>query len=131
MSIRDRNSPFSDAARTEAACSVLPLALGPNRQQDHADRQQDELDEKNGRRQRKRRVQCPQGQGDVYKRQVMIHELVHQWWGLGNMFDASDESSLWSAEGLTVYTTYRIVKERYGPSYAQEHYCLLYTSRCV
>ena len=52
----------------------------------------------------------------------MIHELVHQWWGLGNMFDASDESSPWSAEGLTVYTTYRIVKERYGPSYAQEHY---------
>ena len=50
--------------------------------------------------------------------EVMIHELVHQWWGLGNMFDASDESSLWSAEGLTVYTTYRIVKERYGPSYA-------------
>ena len=27
-----------------------PLALGPNRQQDHAARQQDELDEKNGRR---------------------------------------------------------------------------------
>ena len=54
--------------------------------------------------------------------EVMIHELVHQWWGLGNMFDASDESSPWSAEGLTVYTTYRIVKERYGPSYAQEHY---------
>ena len=47
--------------------------------------------------------------------EVMIHELVHQWWGLGNMFDASDESSPWSAEGLTV-------KERYGPSYAQEHY---------
>ena len=59
------------------------------------------------------------GSGDS---EVMIHELVHQWWGLGNMFDASDESSLWSAEGLTVYTTYRIVKERYGPSYAQEHY---------
>ena len=59
------------------------------------------------------------GSGDS---EVMIHELVHQWWGLGNMFDASDESSPWSAEGLTVYTTYRIVKERYGPSYAQEHY---------
>ena len=54
--------------------------------------------------------------------EVMIHELVHQWWGLGNMFDASDESSPWSAEGLTVYTTYRIVKELYGASYAQEHY---------
>lgn len=43
--------------------------------------------------------------------EVMIHELVHQWWGLGNMFDISDSTSPWSAEGLTVYTTYRIVKE--------------------
>ena len=40
----------------------------------------------------------------------MIHELVHQWWGLGNMFDTSDPTSPWSAEGLTVYTTYRIVR---------------------
>lgn len=54
--------------------------------------------------------------------EVMIHELVHQWWGLGNMFDTSDSTSAWSAEGLTVYTTYRIVKELYGESYAQEHY---------
>ena len=46
--------------------------------------------------------------------EVMIHELVHQWWGLGNMFDTSDSTSPWSAEGLTVYTTYRIVKELYG-----------------
>ena len=55
-------------------------------------------------------------------REVMIHELVHQWWGLGNMFDTSDSTSPWSAEGLTVYTTYRIVKELYGEAYAQEHY---------
>lgn len=54
--------------------------------------------------------------------EVMIHELVHQWWGLGNMFDTSDSTSPWSAEGLTVYTTYRIVKELYGDAYAQEHY---------
>ena len=54
--------------------------------------------------------------------EVMIHELVHQWWGLGNMFDTSDATSPWSAEGLTVYTTYRIVKELYGDVYAQEHY---------
>ena len=54
--------------------------------------------------------------------EVMIHELVHQWWGLGNMFDTSDPTSPWSAEGLTVYTTYRIVKELYGEDYAQEHY---------
>ena len=54
--------------------------------------------------------------------EVMIHELVHQWWGLGNMFDASDSSSPWSSEGLTVYTTYRIVKELYGADYAQTYY---------
>ena len=54
--------------------------------------------------------------------EVMIHELVHQWWGLGNMFDTVDSTSPWSAEGLTVYTTYRIVKELYGEDYAQEHY---------
>ncbi len=54
--------------------------------------------------------------------EVMIHELVHQWWGLGNMFDSSDDTNPWSAEGLTVYTTYRIVKELYGESYAQENY---------
>ena len=33
-----------------------------------------------------------------------------------------DSTSPWSAEGLTVYTTYRIVKELYGEAYAQEHY---------
>ena len=54
--------------------------------------------------------------------EVMIHELVHQWWGLGNMFDTSDPNSAWSAEGLTVYTTYRIAKELYGEEYAREHY---------
>lgn len=52
----------------------------------------------------------------------MIHELVHQWWGLGNMFDQSDPTSPWSAEGLTVYTTYRIAKALYGEAYAQAHY---------
>ena len=51
--------------------------------------------------------------------EVMIHELVHQWWGLGNMFDTADP---WSAEGLTVYTTYRIVKDLYDEDYAQKNY---------
>lgn len=54
--------------------------------------------------------------------EVMIHELVHQWWGLGNMFDTAEEDSPWSAEGLTVYTTYRIVKALYGEEYARENY---------
>lgn len=54
---------------------------------------------------------------------MFIHELVHQWWGLANMFDpTADESGLWSAEGLTVYTTYRIVKELYGEDYARKHF---------
>ena len=51
--------------------------------------------------------------------QVTIHEIVHQWWGLGNMFDPMDESGIWSAEGLTCYTTYRIVKALYGEREAQ------------
>ena len=54
--------------------------------------------------------------------EVMIHELVHQWWGLANMFDSSNETDSWSAEGLTVYTTYRIVKELYGEDYAKQYY---------
>ena len=60
------------------------------------------------------------GKGSV-PGEVMIHELVHQWWGLGNMFDSA-EGSPWSAEGLTVYTTYRIVKEFYGEDYAKKNY---------
>ena len=54
--------------------------------------------------------------------EVFIHELVHQWWGLGNMFDVADETTPWSSEGLTVYTTYRIVKELYGEDYARKNY---------
>ena len=54
--------------------------------------------------------------------ETFIHELVHQWWGLGNMFDTPEDDSPWSSEGLTVYTTYRIVKELYGEDYAQKNY---------
>ena len=51
--------------------------------------------------------------------QTTIHEIVHRWWGLGNMFDPMDTENIWSAEGLTCYTTYRIVKELYGEAVAQ------------
>lgn len=54
--------------------------------------------------------------------QVMLHELVHQWWGLGNMFDPFDEEGLWSSEGLTCYTTYRMVKAFYGEETAKREY---------
>ena len=54
--------------------------------------------------------------------EVMLHELIHQWWGLGNMFDPYDEDGAWSAEGLTCYTTYRMVKEFYGEETARREY---------
>ena len=38
------------------------------------------------------------------------------------MFDSSNETDPWSAEGLSVYTTYRIVKELYGEDYARQYY---------
>ena len=52
----------------------------------------------------------------------MIHELVHQWWGLGSMFDPADGDGPWSPEGLTCYTTYRIVKALYGEETAQREF---------
>jgi len=52
--------------------------------------------------------------------EVFAHEIIHQWWGgLGvNCFD----DGLWSDEGLTVYTTYRLMKEQYGELYAKKNY---------
>ena len=54
--------------------------------------------------------------------EVMIHELVHQWWGLGNMFPPEQDDGPWSSEGLTCYTSYRIVKELYGGETARRAY---------
>lgn len=54
--------------------------------------------------------------------EVLAHEIIHQWWGLGNMFSSETQNDLWSSEGLTVYTTYRLMKEWYGADYAAEHY---------
>ena len=54
--------------------------------------------------------------------EVLAHEIIHQWWGLGNMFDYNGEDNIWSPEGLTVYTTYRLMKELYGEEYATRYY---------
>ena len=54
--------------------------------------------------------------------EVLAHEIIHQWWGVGNMFDASSEDNAWSSEGLTVYTTYRMMKALYGEEYASKNY---------
>ncbi len=52
--------------------------------------------------------------------EVFIHEMVHQWWGgFGLECDITD---IWSDEGLTVYSTYRIARELYGELYAGQYY---------
>lgn len=38
------------------------------------------------------------------------------------MFDPADVDGIWSSEGLTTYTTYRIVKELYGEEEARKNY---------
>lgn len=52
--------------------------------------------------------------------EVFIHEMIHQWWGGYGL--NCDEDGLWSEEGLTVYSTYRLVKEKYGELYAEQYY---------
>jgi hypothetical protein len=58
--------------------------------------------------------------------EVFIHEIVHQWWGglgvyCGYPWNPGNKN-LWSDEGLTVYTTYRIIKDKHGDEYAKKHY---------
>ncbi len=53
-------------------------------------------------------------------KEVFMHEMIHQWWGeLGVSFT---EEELWSCEGMTVYSTYRLAKELYGEQYAKKYY---------
>jgi len=58
--------------------------------------------------------------------EVLAHEIIHQWWGLGTMFDSSCMTDAWSSEGLTVYSTYRLMKESYGSKYARENYVAIW-----
>lgn len=53
--------------------------------------------------------------------EVLAHEIIHQWWGLGaSLRDPEDED--WNDEGITVYTTYRLIREIMGEAYARENY---------
>ena len=54
------------------------------------------------------------------KNETFMHEIIHLYWG--DMGCAVSDDGLWSAEGLDVYTTYRIVKEKYGELYAKKYY---------
>lgn len=53
--------------------------------------------------------------------ETFLHEMIHQWWGGVGMW-CDDSDGVWSAEGLTVYSTYRLVKEKYGELYAEQYY---------
>ncbi len=52
---------------------------------------------------------------------VLVHEIAHQWWGLGSM-PVPDGVSNWSAEGLTCYGAYCFMKQYFGEEYANERY---------
>jgi Predicted protease with the C-terminal PDZ domain len=54
--------------------------------------------------------------------EVFIHEMIHQWWGGYGLVCSEEGSNLWSEEGITVYATYRLVKEKYGELYAKQYY---------
>ena len=54
--------------------------------------------------------------------EILAHEIIHQWWGLNRMFWDDSNDPEWSAEGLTVYTTYRMFKEKHGEEFAQINY---------
>jgi hypothetical protein len=49
-----------------------------------------------------------------------VHEMLHQWWGALGLQMHND--GLWSEEGMTVYSTYRVIKELYGELYAKEKF---------
>ena len=55
------------------------------------------------------------------QREVLAHEIIHQWWGLGATLADPDDPD-WSDEGITVYTTYRLMRKLMGGEYAQTHY---------
>lgn len=53
--------------------------------------------------------------------EVIAHEIIHQWWGIGQVV-ADLENSDWSAEALTCYATYRLMETLYGEEYAKKNY---------
>lgn len=53
--------------------------------------------------------------------EILAHELAHQWWGVHTVGWGGNNKN-WSAEGLAVYTTYRVAKETHGEEYAQKNY---------
>lgn len=52
---------------------------------------------------------------------TIVHEIAHQWWGLAT-YPMMDETSHWSAEGITCYSTYRFMDDYFGAEYAKQHF---------
>jgi hypothetical protein len=55
-------------------------------------------------------------------KEILAHEIIHQWWGLNRMIWGDDDYPAWTSEGLTVYSTYRLYKEKYGEEYGRLYY---------
>jgi hypothetical protein len=55
-------------------------------------------------------------------KEILAHEIIHQWWGLNRMIWDNPDYPAWTAEGLTVYSTYRLYKEKYGEEYGRINY---------
>ncbi|MCL2127005.1 MAG: hypothetical protein FWH38_02015 [Treponema sp.] len=56
-------------------------------------------------------------------REILAHEIIHQWWGLNRViWDEFNDFPAWTSEGLTVYSTYRLYKEKYGEEYGRINY---------
>ncbi len=53
--------------------------------------------------------------------EILAHEIIHQWWGLGAML-MDMEDGAWNDEGITVYTTYRLMCQIKGQKYALKNY---------
>ncbi|RVU54399.1 M1 family aminopeptidase [Anaerosphaera multitolerans] len=53
--------------------------------------------------------------------EVIAHEIIHQWWGV-HRFMMDMENPEWTSEGVTVYATYRMMKEKYGEEYVKKNY---------
>ena len=49
--------------------------------------------------------------------EVLVHEIAHQWWGISTYFKLEPP---WSAEGLTVYSTYKFLQHEFGTVYADK-----------
>ncbi|WP_243154335.1 M1 family aminopeptidase [Clostridium sporogenes] len=60
--------------------------------------------------------------------ETLAHELAHQWWGVQTVGSGGNNRN-WSAEGLAVYTTYRVAKKTYGEEYGKKNYVDIWKAR--